>query len=81
MKITILLFARLRELLGSEKIEVQLPPETKVSDAPQCLFEDKSEAKKIAPCLLYAINQSYVPADTILHDGDELALIPPVAGG
>lgn len=28
-----------------------------------------------------AVNRDYVDADTVLHDGDELALIPPVSGG
>ena len=31
--------------------------------------------------LLYAINEAYVSSGTILQDGDEVALIPPVAGG
>ena len=29
----------------------------------------------------YAVNQEFVGADVVLHDGDELALIPPVSGG
>jgi molybdopterin converting factor small subunit len=28
-----------------------------------------------------AVNESYVPADQLLRDGDEVAFIPPVAGG
>ncbi len=31
--------------------------------------------------LAFAVNEQYVKADTILHHGDELALIPPVSGG
>ena len=30
---------------------------------------------------MIAVNESYVNADEALHDGDELAFIPPVAGG
>ncbi len=30
---------------------------------------------------LFAVNQSYVPLDTVIQDGDEVAFIPPVSGG
>ena len=33
------------------------------------------------PGLLYAVNREYAPRDRELHDGDEVALIPPVSGG
>jgi molybdopterin converting factor small subunit len=31
--------------------------------------------------IAFAVNRQYVPAQTELHEGDELALIPPVSGG
>jgi molybdopterin synthase catalytic subunit len=33
------------------------------------------------PRIAYAVNEQYAPATSELHDGDELALIPPVSGG
>jgi molybdopterin converting factor small subunit len=30
---------------------------------------------------MFALNESYVPADTPVHDGDRIAFIPPVSGG
>jgi len=30
---------------------------------------------------MVAVNHSYVPPETLLHEGDEVALIPPVSGG
>lgn len=81
MKVAVLLFARLRELVGKERLEMELSHETKVSDVLNVLFDDKHQAQEIGQCLLFAINQNYVKPDTILKDGDELALIPPVSGG
>jgi len=34
-----------------------------------------------APVSMIAVNESYAGAEVLLHDGDELAFIPPVAGG
>ena len=33
------------------------------------------------PRVAYALNETYVKADAVLSEGDELALIPPVSGG
>jgi len=81
MKITVLLFAQLRELLGKEKIEIELQPQATARNTLDSLFDDKNQVKEISNHLLFAINQNYVQPNTILKDGDELALIPPVSGG
>lgn len=81
MKITVLLFAKLREILKRESLKIELPHNAVVADALDSLFRDKEEAQKMRRCLLFAINQNYVRPDAILKNGDELTLIPPVAGG
>lgn len=81
MKVTVLLFAKLRELLGQERLEIELTPETAASEVLPLLFKEKHQAQQIGHCLLFAINQNYVQPNTLLQDGDELALIPPVSGG
>jgi molybdopterin converting factor small subunit len=39
------------------------------------------QIRDLLPRAAVAINREYVSRDTVLHDGDELALIPPVSGG
>ncbi|HJT24432.1 MAG TPA: molybdopterin converting factor subunit 1 [bacterium] len=77
MKVRVLLFAALREKLGKNELVVELPAPCPVSGLQEHLSIDKSLWSSLA----FAVNQTYVPANTLLRDGDEVALIPPVAGG
>jgi molybdopterin converting factor subunit 1 len=70
------LFAILRERAGGNELELELPDSARVSDALEALG-DVTQGLKV----VLAVNREYVPADTVLQPGDELALIPPVSGG
>lgn len=75
------LFASWSDSLGPE-VEVDLPDGARVGDLLAALTEQaKSKSLKPLPKPLVAVNQRYAKADTLLSAGDELAIIPPVAGG
>jgi molybdopterin converting factor subunit 1 len=76
MKVTVRLFAILRERAGSDRLELDLPEGASVADA---LAEVDDLAGGLR--LVMAVNREYAAADTRLEPGDELALIPPVSGG
>jgi molybdopterin synthase catalytic subunit len=72
--VTARLFAGLRERAGAAR--VGLDGVTRVSDVwPALALGDEP------PGLLYAVNREYATRDQELHDGDEVAVIPPVSGG
>jgi MoaE-MoaD fusion protein len=71
--VTVRLFAGLRELAGWSRREVVAAT---VADVWPALGLGNEPAG-----LLYAVNKEYAPADRVLSDGDEVALIPPVSGG
>ena len=79
--IRILYFALLRERLRRSEESLVLPHGSTVRDALQTLAGREEVIGAIAKSLLLAVNQALVPADFPLSDGDELALLPPVAGG
>lgn len=81
MNTRVLLFAGLRERLQKEEVCLELPRGTKAVDVFHILFGNGDEAEKLIRCTLFAVNQTYVRSDAELQDGDELVLIPPVAGG
>jgi MoaE-MoaD fusion protein len=76
MKVTVRLFAILRERAGSDRLELDLPDGARVADA---LAEVDHLAGGLK--LVMAVNREYAAADHPLEAGDELALIPPVSGG
>ncbi len=75
------LFASWSDVLGPE-VEVELPDGARVADLVDAVgAEAKAKSVKPLPRPLVAVNQRYATADTPLSAGDELAIIPPVAGG
>ena len=76
-----LYFAVLRDIIGTNASDVTLPEGTRAADVwrQMCAAHDELRGYEQPP--LTAINESYASPDTILRDGDELAFIPPVAGG
>ncbi|MES1193266.1 MAG: molybdenum cofactor biosynthesis protein MoaE [Solirubrobacterales bacterium] len=76
MKVSIRLFAGLRERAGRDELELDLPDGARVADA-------LAQVQHLAPgvSLVLAVNREYADADVVLHAGDELAVVPPVSGG
>ena len=72
--VTVRLFAGLRERAGAARLEVD--GVDRVGDVWAKLGLGDEPAG-----LLYALNREYADRDAALHDGDEVALIPPVSGG
>jgi MoaE-MoaD fusion protein len=76
MDVTVKLFAGLRERAGADEIDVTLPDGARVADALARL----QELTDGVPVVM-AVNQEFADEASVLHAGDELALIPPVSGG
>jgi molybdopterin synthase catalytic subunit len=81
MTIQIRLFAVLREKAGRADLVLDLPPGSSVTDAASALQQKIPAIGAVLDRAAFAVNQSYVDRGTVLKDGDELALIPPVSGG
>ena len=76
VEVSVRLFAGLRELAGSDSLQLHLADGASVADA----LVELSGQIDARGCLL-AVNRQYADDDLILAEGDELALIPPVSGG
>jgi molybdopterin synthase catalytic subunit/molybdopterin converting factor small subunit len=76
VRVTVRLFAGLRERVGFGARELELGEGAQVADVWGAL--DLGEQP---PGLLYAVNKAYAAPETALREGDEIALIPPVSGG
>jgi molybdopterin converting factor subunit 1 len=81
MKLTVRLFAMLRERAGRDSVEIELPAGATVADAILALREQPGlELLDRLPVRL-AVNREYADPGQPVSAGDELAAIPPVSGG
>jgi molybdopterin converting factor subunit 1 len=81
MRIRVKLFAIVKERAGVAELPLDLPDASTVAAAEQALKEKFPAIAGFLRQAAYAVNREYVNATTVLHDGDELAVIPPVSGG
>lgn len=80
MKCRIKAFGISREIIGSKLLEMDVPDGHSISDLKKALVE-KYPAFDSLKSLYIAVNNEYAAEDTLVMEGDEIALIPPVSGG
>lgn len=80
MRIRTLFFATYRELAGTDELAVELPPGATAADLVRRL-RGTGDLHRLPSEPVLAVNQVYAPLSAPLSDGDEVALLPPVAGG
>ncbi len=80
MTVTVLLFASYADALGEASLELDLAEDATVADV-LAEVSRRPGAASLPPAPLIAVNQRYAARTARLRSGDEVALIPPVAGG
>src|SRR3990170_1082938 len=81
MRITVRLFAQQRELTGTRRRSLAIAEGATVGEAWAALVGELPALATSTASVRFARNGAYVGTDERLVDGDELAVIPPVAGG
>jgi molybdopterin synthase catalytic subunit len=74
MKVSVRLFAGLRERAGADRVDVELPDGARVTDLLAAMGLSPGQ------CVV-ALNRQYAEADALVDPADEIALVPPVSGG
>lgn len=80
MSVTVLLFASYADALGATSVSLDLPSNATVADVLADLRR-RPGAHRLPPAPLVAVNERYACASSVVREGDEVAVIPPVAGG
>jgi molybdopterin converting factor subunit 1 len=80
MTVTVLLFASYADAVGRSAIQLDVETGATVHDVIEQVRE-MTNADHLPPAPMVAVNEQYASRDRELHPGDEVALIPPVAGG
>jgi molybdopterin synthase catalytic subunit len=81
MKITLKLFGSLREEIGESTLAVELESGASVADLRDWLAQRSPLVEKLGERLAASVNLEIADPDETLEEGDEVAFLPPVAGG
>ena len=76
MKVRVLFFAHLRDILGVSEQSLEVGEKSTAGELADRFFHSADR-----PPLLYAVNECFVDADRELRDNDTLAFMTPVSGG
>ena len=81
IRIKVLFFGRLKEILGRTHESVDLAVESDIESLFAQYASHYPELKQYRSSLVASRNQEFAPWNTALHTGDEVAFLPPVSGG
>lgn len=81
MNVTVRFFASLRGLTGEAECTLTLPAGARLSDLIAYLVARYPALDGYQAAWHFAVNQTHAEPDTILHEGDRVAILPYVAGG
>lgn len=80
MTVTVLLFASYADAVGKTSLELDIQSGSTVEHVVEQVRAMSGE-NRLPPAPMVAVNERYASPDCVLRQGDEVALIPPVAGG
>jgi len=81
MRIKVLVFAYLRELIGSASIDLELVEGSTGDDLLRQLAASFPEIRENRKYLKFSMNGEYINPDQPIRQGSEIAVFPPVSGG
>jgi molybdopterin converting factor subunit 1 len=81
MKVKVKFFAVFHEMFSRREENLELPEGSTVMDILKRIESEKPEVAEYYDIMQIAVNWEYSVKNTLLKNGDEVALIPPVTGG
>jgi molybdopterin synthase catalytic subunit len=81
MRIRVLLFGQLKDIVGRPEEFLEMQAGARVSSVVALYGERFPELRGLAPSIACSVNQEYAAGSSLLQDGDEVGLLPPVSGG
>ena len=80
MLVTVRLFARLRDLAGSGELVRDVTHPATVESVWRALVDEMPDLRAYERTMSVAVNADYSKMSANVHDGDEVAFLPPVSG-
>jgi len=81
VRVTVRLFARLRDVVGAHEVDVEVAERATIDDVWAALSVSHPAVAPFRASLSAALNDDYAKMTAPVADGDEVAFLPPVSGG
>jgi len=81
MRVRVLLFGQLKDILGRGEDSLDLEPGSRLSAVTAYYSRRFPPFQSMATSIACSVNQEYADGSAVLHEGDEVGLLPPVSGG
>jgi molybdopterin converting factor subunit 1 len=81
MRVSVKLFARLRDLAGAAELSRDVPAPATVQTVWESLVAEMPALREYERTMSVAVNAEYARMAAQVNDGDEVAFLPPVSGG
>ncbi len=81
MTVTILLFARAKELAGRPELRMEVASPVAAAELMDAALAAEPSLRPLAPYLRIAVNRELVDGHRVVREGDEVAFLPPMSGG
>jgi molybdopterin converting factor subunit 1 len=81
VRVTVRLFARLRDIAGAAEFGREVPAGSTIGTVWRGLIADFPELAGYERSISAAVNADYARMDHLVREGDEVAFLPPVSGG
>ena len=79
MRVRVLYYAMLRDVLGRSEDVLEVSPGARVADVLRQVRGARQD--RVWGVVVAAVNDRWAGMDTVLAEGDEVSLMPPVSGG
>ena len=80
-RVTVLFFATLRDRAGTKSVELEIPAETTVQDLKGKVVDAYPGLKDTMDTVVISINREFAFDESLVSQGAEVAMFPPVSGG
>lgn len=81
LSVRVLFFGAARDAVGHAQLDITCDVRCTTGEALQKVLSEYPALNRFGKSLLLAVNQQYADPQRELHEGDELAIFPPVSGG
>jgi MoaE-MoaD fusion protein len=81
MRVRVLLFGQLKDIVGRQEDSLDLEPGTRLAAVMAHYAERYPQLQGLSKSIACSVNQEYAQGTAVLREGDEVGLLPPVSGG